>query len=144
MTEEKKWNGALHDSRDLMLQLAKMANIEQAGICRMVLVLDVEQFPVLYAEQFLDRKSSEGVQLVPVKLNVERARVPMDITTFQNEEYRTYAPAPAIAETHELMSLLRGFVANEQYMDDKELRPVRDRLFQAARDYLETHTEGTT
>lgn len=94
MTEEKKWNGALHDSRDLMLQLAAMANIEQAGLRRMVLVLDIEQSPVLYTEQFLDKKSSEGVQLVPVKLNVERARVPMDITTFQNEEYRTYAPAP--------------------------------------------------
>jgi len=141
MTEEKKWNGVYTDSRPLMRCMAEMANVDQAGIRRMVLDLRLDSTPTLYVETFLDVVRARTTDLPPVEVKVIRGAI--ETTSILNKEFHTHAPAPAVAETHELMSLLREFVMYEEYIDDKDLCPVRDRLFQAARDYLETHTEGT-
>lgn len=53
---ENKFNGPYCATDEMMRYIAKMANMEYAGITRMILVLDVEDFPRLYTSSFLDDK----------------------------------------------------------------------------------------
>lgn len=82
---EDTWHGACHDSRNLIKQLAKMANIEAAGINRMVLVLDSRDAPRLYTQMMLDKKNA-NVELTPVPLVVEEKDYPVDHMTLLNQK----------------------------------------------------------
>ena len=87
-----KYSGPVTDCRPLMLQIASMANMDYAGIRRMVLVLDVNDIPRLYVESNLDRERSEGVELEKTPLDVKLEKVDFKETTaMQNEMFRTYA-----------------------------------------------------
>lgn len=77
------YNGAYLDSQALIRQLAKMANVEAAGIRRMVLVVDVYEPPRLYTEHFLDKLNSQGVELSPVPMKVEEKHVDVSTTSLQ-------------------------------------------------------------
>ena len=79
----------------LMKQLAEMANMEFAGINRMVLILDIDQAPTLYVESFLDVKKCQDVKLAKTDLDVKQGPVEFtDTTSVQNELYRTKVPKP--------------------------------------------------
>jgi len=137
MASFTQFSGSYTNTRELMFRLAAMANISSAGICRMVLDLRLDSIPTLYTETRLDREQVHKAELPPVDVNVVRG--PIDTTTILNETFRTYEPSPTDPEKEMLIKLLRGLVVNEGSMDDVELRPVRDRLFSLARDYLESH-----
>jgi hypothetical protein len=59
-----------NDSRDLMHQIAKMANVELAGINRMVLVLEPFSPPQLYIKTFVNSKVLQPVNLKPIEADV--------------------------------------------------------------------------
>lgn len=82
---EDTWHGAALDSRSLIKQIAKMANIEAAGINRMVLVLDCRDAPRLYTQMMLDKKNA-NVELTPVSLVVEEKDYPVDHMTLPNQK----------------------------------------------------------
>ncbi len=77
------------DCVPLMKQLAKMANMSEAGIRRMILVLDIDCAPKLYVDSFLRGEEEElvGVEVSPEPLIV-------DTTTFLNEHLRTCIQVP--------------------------------------------------
>lgn len=66
-----QWN-----SIPLMKQLAKMAGMENAGIKRMVLVLDCECLPTLYVESNLDANKMEPlIEDVPLAVKVNSPEI---------------------------------------------------------------------
>lgn len=69
----------------MMLQLAKMANMPEAGIRRMILVLDIDDVPRLYVDTMFRGEEEELVEapLTPQSLGG------VDTTTFLNEQFRT-------------------------------------------------------
>lgn len=73
------------DSVPLMRQLARMANMPEAGIRRMILVLDFEDTPKLYVETLFRGQEEE---LVEVRLDPPKPLI-VDTTTFLNERFRT-------------------------------------------------------
>lgn len=76
------------DPVPLMRQLARMAGIgDGVPIRRMVLVLDVNDVPILYTEGFL-----RGVDepLAETELRHEEKPVIVNTTTMQDERYHTY------------------------------------------------------
>jgi hypothetical protein len=87
-----------YDSRPLMRQLAAMAQIPESRARRMVLVLDVDDAPKLYVEQFLDRNVETVLVDTPLVVAHGRVDVTMDggvtvdTTSMQNREYRTCEP----------------------------------------------------
>lgn len=67
-----------------MMQLARMANMPEAGLRRMILVLDMDDVPKLYVDTLL---RGEEEELVATPLEAEELVV--DTTTFLNENFRT-------------------------------------------------------
>lgn len=82
---EDTWHGPAHDSRNLMKQIAKMANIEACGINRMILVLDARDAPRLYTQCMLD-KVNANVELHPVPIVAEERNYPVDFMTLPNQK----------------------------------------------------------
>lgn len=76
---EEKWRGPYVDTRN-------------AGIRKMVLVLEIDKLPTLYVESFLAQEKVKP--LTPVKLKVEEG-TSLDSTTFHNEVWRTSVPKPS-------------------------------------------------
>lgn len=90
---EKQYD-SLFDAQPLMIALAKMAGMEQAGIKKMVLVLDMDSMPTLYIESMMRYEKVEGAPEGPIlpqtEFDIIHGTVPViDTTTMVNERLRT-------------------------------------------------------
>jgi hypothetical protein len=83
-----------NDGRALMRQLARMANLEEGLIKKMVLVLDCDDIPRLFVETYLDTDKCQNEELVPTKLEVSDQPVIIDCQGgIEIQGYTNFPPA---------------------------------------------------
>lgn len=90
-----------------MIAIAEWAGIPKGGFKRMVLVLDIDDIPRLYTEGLIRHEEGKELQLPPCEVKVAEKHVEVDlpeqqlslkvadITTQQNEKWRTRCPVKA-------------------------------------------------